>query len=297
LKTNTRIDAIVPWRTDFYKNQPLFQPVEDVANYYSQFQQWPGLADYRRQLSQRPPIESLNGKVLSIVEQAGKPADFSEQYASRIYYNGEIQTRANNWHDFFQLLTWFIFPKTKAMINSIHIPLARERINQEQNIGKRSSRENMLSLFDEGGVVIISSNELLLNHIRNFEWKRLFWECRDELNRNLRCITFGHAMYEKGLQPYIGMTANAILLHTSQTVIKQTQAQQIAWIDQKLAELFKEGVRYIKPKDLSPFPILGMPGWIADNEFEAFYDNKQYFRDGRKKQGGEQAKAVDLPDN
>lgn len=274
----------------------MYEPIRKWAGYFSRFQQWPGLDDYRRLLREQPPIRTLNGKALSIVEQAGRPEHFTEHYAPRIYYSGEIQTRSNNWHDFFQFLTWFIFPGTRAVINSIHIPLARERIeqdeaNQGESRGRRSPVENTLSLFDEGGVVILSSDESLLDHIRHFEWKRLFWERRDELDRNLRCITFGHALYEKGLKPYIGMTANAILLNTDQTVIELELDAQLSWLDETLAKIFSEGSRYTKPKDLSPFPILGMPGWMAENGHEAFYDDPWYFRSGR---GGQKQVRVSL---
>lgn len=292
MKTNTRIDALVPWHADFYDELPMYEPIRKLANYFNGFQQWPGLDDYRRLLDEQPPIRTLNGKALSIVEQAGKPAHFHEHYAPRIYFSGEIQTRSNNWHDFFQFLTWFIFPRTKAVINSIHIPRARERIehtednqaeaNQAESRGRRSPIENTLSLFDEGGVVILSSDETLLAHIRNFEWKKLFWERRDELEGNLRCVTFGHAMYEKGLRPYIGMTANAILLHVDQSTVDMELDKQLSWIDNRLAEIFEQGSSYSKPKDLSPFPILGMPGWMVENASEAFYDNTQYFRPGRR---------------
>jgi len=264
----------------------MYEPIRKWASYFSSFQQWPGLDDYRRLFSVHPPIRTLKGKALSIVEQAARPEHFTEHYAPRIYYRGEIQTRSNNWHDFFQFLTWFIFPRTKAVINSIHIPLARERIeldedNPGESRGRRSPIENTLSLFDEGGVVILSSDESLLDHIRNFEWKKLFWERREELERNLRCVTFGHAMYEKGLRPYIGMTANAILLNVDQSVIELERDVQLSWLDERLADIFSEGSRYTRPKDLSPFPILGMPGWLAENEHEAFYDNQRYFRTGR----------------
>ena len=295
MKTNTRIDALVPWHANFYEELPMYEPIRKLASYFSDFQKWPGLKDYRGLLAEHPPITTLNGKALSIVEQAGKPAHFDEHYAPRIYYSGEIQTRTNNWHDFFQFLTWFIFPRTKAVINSIHIPRARERIEQAEadlteSRGRRSPIENTLSLFDEGGVVILSSDESLLDHIRNFEWKKLFWERRDELEKNLRCVTFGHAMYEKGLKPYIGMTANAILLHVDQSVVEMGMDKQLSWIDERLAEIFTEGSQYTKPKDLSPFPILGMPGWVAENASEAFYENTQYFRPGRGGQHRDQLK-------
>jgi hypothetical protein len=296
LKTNTRIDALVPWHANFCDELPMYEPVRKLASYFSDFQQWPGLNDYRGLLDEYPPIRTQNGKALSIVEQAGKPESFSEHYAPRIYYSGEIQTRTNNWHDFFQFLTWFIFPKTKAVINSIHIPLARERLeqgeaNQNEKRGRRNPIENTLSLFDEGGVVILSSDESLLDHIRHFEWKKLFWERRDELEQNLRCVTFGHAMYEKGLKPYIGMTANAILLHVDQAVIDMSMDEQLSWIDAELARILSERTRYTKPRDLSPFPILGMPGWVAENASEAFYDNTRYFRPGRGAQHTPQQKA------
>jgi len=294
LKTNTRTNELVPWHSNFFEALPMYQPVRTLAASFSCFQQWPELDDYRRLLSEHPPIKTLNGQVLSIVEQAAKPVHFSEHYAPRIYYSGELQTRSNNWHDFFQFLSWIIFPRTKAMINSIHIPLARERIEQDEpgqneSKGRRTPLENMLSLFDEGGVVILSSDELLLDHIRNFEWKQLFWQRRHELEKKLRCLTFGHAMYEKGLQPYIGMTANAILLNVDQSIIEQELNAQLSWLDESLAEIFHEGSQYTAPKDLSPFPILGMPGWLAENSREAFYDKQSYFRPGR---GGTTRKKV-----
>lgn len=286
MKTNTRTDALVPWHANFYDGLPMYEPIRKLASYFNSFQQWPGLDDYRRLLGEHPPIRTLNDKALSIVEQAARPEHFTEHYAPRIYYSGEIQTRSSNWHDFFQFLSWFIFPRTKAVINSIHIPLARKRMepneaNQGESRGRRSPLENTLSLFDEGGVVILSSDESLLDHIRHFEWKKLFWERRHELQRNLRCVTFGHAMYEKGLKPYIGMTANAILLHTDQSVLELELEAQLAWLDETLADIFSEGSRYTQPKDLSPFPILGLPGWMAENADEDFYDNSRYFRPGR----------------
>ena len=282
LKKNTRIDAMVPWHGGFYKKLPMFEPIQIWAEHFSQFEHWPGLDDFQLLLSKQPPIHTINGAPLKIVEQAGKPETFQQHYAPRIYYSGEIQTRTENWHDFFQFLTWFIFPEAKAVINSIHIPLAKERIEYGGDIGRRSPVENTLSLFDEGGVVILSSDESLLQNIKDFQWKELFWNQREVLEQKLRCITFGHAMYEKGLKPYVGMTANAILLNVEQKVIGMSLTSQLQWIDQKLAAIFREGKHYQKPKDLNPFPILGMPGWVEENAVESYYDNQNYFRPGRK---------------
>lgn len=279
---STQIDATQKWDANFTSFSPIFLPLRAWADKFAAFKKWPGLEDYQAMLSALPePIRTHSGQPLKIVKQDGKPGHFHEHYAPRIYLSGEIQTRTENWHDFFQFLTWFMFPRTKATINAIHIPRAKVRIEQQADLGRRSPIENMLSLFDEGGAVILSSDQTLLDLIRNFQWKELFWQRRDELASNLSFVTFGHAMYEKGLAPYVGMTANCILLNADDIVLQQSIQEQLEWIDCQLSEIFVHGEQYTKPKDLSPFPLLGLPGWDKNNEHESYYDNLDYFRPGR----------------
>ncbi len=79
------------------------------------------------------------------------------------------------------------------------------------------------------------------------------------------------------------MTANTILFHVDQNLLDQGKPEQIAWIDAKLAGIFQSGEPYSKPRDLSPFPVLGLPGWDKNNENETYYNNTDYFRPGRGK--------------
>lgn len=279
------IDLNQKWDADFVSFSPIFAPLKFLANKFTKFEDcWPGLADYQAVLSALPePILTQSGKALKIVQQEGKPGHFSEHYAPRIYLSGEIQTRTENWHDFFQYLTWFMFPKTKATINAIHIPAAQVRIENNTDLGRRSPIENMLSLFDEGGAVILCCDDSMLQLIRDFKWKELFWLRRDELETKLKLVTFGHALYEKGLSPYVGMTANCILLSVDESILQQPNQQQLDYLDNELAALFSKGEPYKKPKDLSPFPLLGLPGWDKDNEKESYYANTDYFRPGRNR--------------
>lgn len=280
-----KIDSEQKWDAKFASFSPIFAPLKLWAEKFSGFKDsWPALIDYQNILDESPePIKTLSGETLKIVEQDGKPGHFHQHYAPRIYLTGEIQTRTENWHDFFQFLTWFMFPKTKAVINSIHVPSAQARIDSNVDLGRRSPIENMLSLFDEGGAVILCSDDSLLTLIRDFKWKELFWKRRDELSDKLQLVTFGHALYEKGLSPYVGMTANCILLHVDEEVLQKTNQQQLTYIDTALEELFTQGEPYKKPKDLSPFPLLGLLGWDIGNELESYYDNERYFRPGRTK--------------
>ncbi len=270
------------WSPEFAHVSPLFESLRHLAKAFEHHAEWPGVAEYQAYLDAWPePIMTLGGKPLKIVDQAGRPEAFEQHYAPRIYLSGEIQTRLENWHDFFQYLSWFMFPKTKAIINAIHLPYARERIDGGGELGRRSPMENMLSLFDEGGAVLVSSDEALLQDVRDFSWKSLFWHQRERLLEAFDCVPFGHAVYEKGLAPYLGMTANCILLLADAHYFALGRVERLRWIDEQLGSILEAEKQYKKPRDLQPFPILGMPGWDVANAEEAYYDNTAYFRPGR----------------
>ncbi|MBF0470799.1 MAG: DUF3025 domain-containing protein [Gammaproteobacteria bacterium] len=290
MKGNNRIDALVPWSPRFYTGVPLFQPVLPLLQRLSHYRQWPGLNQLQLLLESCDRVVTGGGKPLQLVAQEERGERFRQQYAPRIFFQGELQTRDQNWHDLFQLLTWLTFPRTKVVINALHLSLAGERWLRPDQRGRRSPQENTLSLFDEGGAVILSSNVQLLQLITQFRWKELFWHRRQELLAELRCIPFGHALYEKGLRPYSGMTANTILLLAPAVVITATGEEQVAWVDARLSALIQSG-RYASPRALSPFPILGMPGWIEANCDEHYYDDRTYFRSGRR--GSQEREAFD----
>ena len=279
------------WNADFAVLSPLYAPLHAVAKPFARFRdRWPELIDYQHVLDMRQtPVLTATGQRLRITAQETGPLHFDARYAPRVYLTGDLQTRRHNWHDFFQFLTWLVFPGTKAAINARHIPHARARIADVHDTGRRSPVENMLSLFDEGGAVVMSSDPSLLQLIRDFQWQCLFRDRRDEIAEKLQCITFGHAVYEKALRPYLGMTANAILLEVDSELLKQPIESQSAAIDARLADLLSPAGSYSQPRDLQPFPLLGMPGWDPANASPDYYHNTDYFRPGRRRQAASSA--------
>lgn len=271
------------WTPDFSQRSRLFEPLLPLLPHFSHLTRWPRLDELQALLTNwSPTVRTLSGQPLCIVAQAGQPDAFEQHYAPRIYFTGELQTRTENWHDFFQLLSWLMFPRTKALINSLHISPARERISRGQDIGRRSPLENMLSLFDEGGAVLVSSDASLLALVRKFRWKTLFWEQRELLAEQFDCVGFGHALYEKALVPYLGMTANCILLEAGPEYFALNWPERWAWIDEQLLSVLSGRDVLCGPRDLQPFPVLGMPGWDDANAVEQYYDNTSYFRPGRR---------------
>ncbi len=235
---------------------------------------FPSLAE----LNALAPDPPRSGGGAPIAFAAPDPA--REPYETTIFRTGSVPTRAENWHDVFNALVWLSFPLTKAVINARHYA---ELQAHDPSSGRRGTARDVLSLFDEGGVIAASSDASLLQLLRRFEWKRLFWERRPEVRQRMRFLVFGHAILEKALQPYKAVTAKALLLEVPESFISGSSTDQIAEADQRAARWFGSG-ELVSTRTLCPLPILGVPGW-AKNESAAFYDDPQVFRPGYRDQG------------
>ena len=91
-----------------------------------------------------------------------------------------------------------------------------------------------------------------------------------------RFFVFGHALYEKALNPYIGMTGKGVFFKVEEGFLQKALTEQLQIIDQWLVDFLSR--KLAATRDLSPIPVLGYPGWTDENTVEDFYDNRQYFR-------------------
>jgi hypothetical protein len=161
-------------------------------------------------------------------------------------------------------MVWHRFSKTKKVINRLHYQLQRERYPNKQ----RLPAENALTIFDEHGVIALSKNKALLHLIAERRWHELFWQRREQTIMELKLIIFGHGLYEKITNPFLGLCAHSLLLYDDGS-----------GLDDQLAERFflDKGVS-VRNHDLTPIPILGYPSWWPENIHESFYANRNYFR-------------------
>lgn len=265
-------DGLNCWDTGLFSS-PIFASLQTCQSFI-EFKHWPSLQDYNR-LNANKSILNKMGKLITFVS-SNKSNEFHLQYEPRIYLSSEVQTRTQNWHDFFNAMVWLTFPKTKAILNEKQYFALRERLPHNKI---RTPLENALTLFDENGAIVISDNAELLELLKNFKWHELFWLNRDKVIKHMRFYIFGHSVYEKALRPYIGMTASSLLFHVENEFFKHDMVEQIYWIDRLIEKFFAEGVN-VTSDLLEPLPVLGIPGWYKDNEQELFYANKKYFRSG-----------------
>jgi hypothetical protein len=236
-----------------------------------------------------PHVESLNRIASGARNLRGVPLRFVEtgadaqgqHYELRIAETGEIATRAN-WHDLFNALAWTAFPAAKAAVSEMHARIIEQ--GGENELKRRSVARDVLTLFDENGAIVVSESRELLECMRGFEWKRLFWERREECTRQLRVYLFGHAIMEKMLAPHIGVTAKCVLFEAPPGWIRGGGTrEQVEELDRRTADYLLDPAHLAATRSLQPLPILGLPGWDARGNEAVFYDDTSYFRPGYSK--------------
>lgn len=257
----TKVDH---WNTAIFQTSPIIQQLYSVTDYFSDYSSWPTISDYRDIFIQH----NVN---ITPVSQSNTITQFEDLYEPRVYLKKELQTRTQNWHDFFNAMIWLSFPRTKGMLNQLHY---HQAVNRPKG-SNRTALENRITQFDECGAILISNNETLLQLIKNHQWEDLFIKNKELLTENFRCVVFGHAIFEKALDPYLGMTCHCISLNDEELLLN-VKNHQYGLLDQRLADIWQE----ISSGDLvklHPFPILGLPDYWP-NQDAKFYHNKNYFR-------------------
>jgi hypothetical protein len=260
------------WDPRFLSRSPMLEPLRAYAPAFGA--EWPGMAVLQSALDARdPPARNADGAPLRLARRTGAPGD---RYEARVFQRGELEVRERNWHDLFNVLVWLAFPRAKAALNARHYLESRSH-----SAPNRGPVEDALTLFDEGGVIVVSSDRNLLELLRAFRWKDLFWRRRDDVCARMRFVLFGHALYEKALAPFTGITARGFLLVEPACLLEAPPAELLATLDARLESRIADPAALSGTRDLAPVPVLGVPGWCVDNEREEYYDDVDYFRPGR----------------
>ena len=196
-------------------------------------------------------------------------------FERRVVEQNELIVRPNSLHDLMNALVWLTFPKTKRAISEAHVALG---VTQD---GKtRPRRRDVLTLFDESGIIILSENDALRTMNQQHQWRDLFVTHRTDFIQQAHPILFGHgAMEQLGDQlPQVhrGLTVKALWLPLPVTTT-------LAQLDEYLAQRIVSGERLNEHERSIPMPVLGLPGWFAENEVPGCYDDASVFRPLRPK--------------
>lgn len=299
-----RMNPTSEWNRGALLQSPLFFPLHSIIAHLGA-DAFPTLEDCNALLEAcHPAIATQSGHALRFVAQEYGKLPFEAQYEPRCYLKGEVQTRSDNWHDLLNALVWLAFPKAKAAINARHYHALVESSRGDGGLrylgpdsaagrSERGAVRDTNTLLDESGVFIPYADEELAELLKGFRWKELFWQRRvevtthhfDGLRTGMGFYLFGHGLYEKALNPYVGMTGQGLLLRVEEAFFGWPLAQRLAYLDELLAAYLDAPEHCCSTRELTPVPLLGVPGWAADNARAAYYGNTAYFRPGRRKQG------------
>lgn len=228
-------------------------------------------------LARERDVRSGGGAPVAFVPVAAdRLGAFEARYEIRIHREGAVPTRAGSWHDLFNALAWIAFPRTKAAINRLH----RDEMLRRRDAPQRGTARDVLTLFDEGGVITACADASLSRLLAAFRWKELFWTRRADVVASMRFKVFGHAIHEKALAPYKGVTAKTLVVEVPPATLALADDALNALLDERAAAHFTAPGALASTRSLHPLPILGIPGWTAENEEEAFYDDTYVFRAG-----------------
>ncbi|NQW94129.1 MAG: DUF3025 domain-containing protein [Polaromonas sp.] len=209
-------------------------------------------------------LNAAAGSPVRFVAQSHLPDD--QAYEQFIFDTQTVPTR-DNLHDFFNGLCWLSFPITKKELNQLQAAqLALEGVQQV-----RGPVRDALTLFDENAAFLLAPQPLW-DALEAKDWQRLFIDLRP-MWMDAQLVLFGHALLEKLVSPRKPITAHIYRAQPATDSI----AKLDAWIAADLS------AAKLASKPFLPLPVLGVPGWWAENEKLSFYEDILVFRPETKK--------------
>ncbi len=222
---------------------------------FEQRLQAPSLATF----SLHDALNGLQSAPVQFIPQSALPD--GQAYEAFIHKTGQVPTR-DNLHDFFNGLCWIHFPKTKQRLNQLQArQIALDGIGQV-----RGQVRDALTLFDENAAFLCAP-DALWQALAAKDWHTLFVTQRG-LWAQAQLTLFGHALLEKLESPRKAITAHVYRAWPA--------TQSIADLDAFVAADLNADKLATKP--FAHLPVLGVPGWHAQNGDPSFYDDAAVFR-------------------
>lgn len=248
-------------------------------------------------------IRTATGQPLRFVfDPADAPKLPALAYEGRIHDQGLVGCRRDGRgrdHDRWNAAIWLTFPRTKAMLNRLHVEDAAGPGPLPAVVGQRSRVRDLATLVDESGLAWVSRDPESDALLAKRRWRDLLHGGRARLLAAVRPCVIGHGLLGKLLRPYPGLTANTLVVpvceRETETACRVALgpgwdgadelaadpadaliAARLAAVAVELAGV--EGGSARRAGFLLPLPVLGLPGFCDANREPAFYDDSRVFR-------------------
>jgi hypothetical protein len=178
-----------------------------------------------------------------VARRRGAAWERERLYDGQIFLRGEVPSREDQWHDYFNMCAWCAFPRAKAALNAEQwFALCRwlpEPCGTKLP-GARLREQDALALTDEGGVLLLvesASGACAQEFAASGDLAAL-----EALvaRRAAMAMPFGHALYEH-LMTGSGEVRGALIILPVQ-VLPVGRSEAILQADEALAARLRSGV-------------------------------------------------------
>ena len=147
----------------FFVESPWLWPYRASLAHFAQHADWPSFPELDQLLAQSAERVGQKPLTLSLVppkkkkrKRRAEPIALQSLYDVRITELRELPTRKEDWHDFFNVLAFVAWPRAKQALHARQARLLRERLPEpvRRLPGARTREQDVLTMFDEGGVVV-----------------------------------------------------------------------------------------------------------------------------------------------
>ena len=215
-----------------------------------------------------------DGRPIQFVQQARLPGGTA--YEHWIAQMAEVPSRDTP-HDRLNALVWLQLPRLKARLNAIQAFW----IDRCGVSGQRGAWRDWATLLDENGALMRdpSPGQVLGQSLDRHDWQAAMVDHRAHWQGGEVLRLVGHALHEKLMRPFKGITAHVWRLEAGDGP-GASESSDWAWWDACAVSALPLATQTVGrlPPTLRPLPVLGVPGWWHENARADFYADPRVFR-------------------
>jgi hypothetical protein len=254
------------WDPHFAERLPRhFAPLVDRAEPFASLPEWPPIELWNRLLPADLRRANALGTPIRFEVQTARPASRRRReplardslYEASVYTRGVVPSRPESWHDFFNMLVWAAFPRSRRALNARHYRCLErwvpERFDRLPNA--RLREQDALSMLDEGSVLLVctaASTRTVNDVIARGDHPALHALIREGA---ARALIFGHALYEHLVSSDAVVRAAPVVLPT-EAPLTHTPTALRDLADELFAQALEDARNFTEPSAAPAVPLV-----------------------------------------
>lgn len=243
--------------TGFLEQSPLLRPFHELGQPLSR-DTWPSLEEYSAFAEGERQARASELAAVRFAPPARRPRrarrsdqlDLKQLYDARIALDREVPCLTSSYHDLLNVLAWAAFPRAKRALHARQYrALAAWLPSGGSRLPNRRTREqDALTLFDEGGSVLVATPELVQ---RLAVAPALVSSLAAE--PEARVVLFGHALMEHIVRYRTTVRSAALLIAVEGPLPEGRPLLEL--VDQELQRRLQDDSQFQEP---SPYRVLSL---------------------------------------